>query len=287
VETTNANARMGAGSCAFDLAMRLGLIPGQPNAYLAIYDEMPIDDVTFRGNCYCGRISRHGLILLISEHLQSISAERDCLSLSTDIGRFKIYEENDETFVHFDGKTRLSAEPLIANQNLDEIMRCARGEYKFRGGQEDVGDVINKLLAASSKEDFAEKEVHCGWGKISEEDLEADTVQSFIESPNAVIYMSNETLRRWKDFEEFASAVVDAVTNVLDDAKEPAAFAAAFAKYPRNPPHGYECKPAECVEETLAQVIFTYKIIQRHQRVNIFPFGRECFLIQIRWYFLN
>ena len=60
--------RMNAGSCSFDLLVRLGLFPGQPNETLAEYDtKVPLDAVISRGNCYCGRISRHGFVFLVSK----------------------------------------------------------------------------------------------------------------------------------------------------------------------------------------------------------------------------
>ena len=63
--------RMNAGSCSFDLMVRLGLFPGQQNEALAEYDtKVPLDAIVSRGNCYCGRISRHGFVFLVSKYFQ-------------------------------------------------------------------------------------------------------------------------------------------------------------------------------------------------------------------------
>jgi len=130
--------RIGAGSCSFDLLARLGLSPGQPNE--ALYDTgVPLDAVISRGNCYCGCISRHGFVFLVSKYFQHASVEETtkggtCFILSTTIGRFKCYEIDDRTFIHFDSGTRSSDVDLVRDQNLDDILRTARGEYKVTIG---------------------------------------------------------------------------------------------------------------------------------------------------------
>jgi hypothetical protein len=128
--------RMNAGSCSFDLLVRLGLFPGQQNEALANYDTgVPLNAVVSRGNCYCGRISRHGFVFLVSKYFQHMSVAETtnggtCFILSTTIGRFKCYEIDDRTFIHFDSGTRSSNVDLVKDQNLEDILRTARGEYQ-------------------------------------------------------------------------------------------------------------------------------------------------------------
>jgi len=122
-----------SGSCAFQLMSRLKLLPGQDNEARAEYDAgVPLES---RNNCYCGRISRHGLIFLISQYFQNATLEYNsqsspsCAVIFTAIGRFKFYEIEDRTFVHFDGSTRSTYIDLVPGQQIDHIIRSARGQY--------------------------------------------------------------------------------------------------------------------------------------------------------------
>jgi hypothetical protein len=214
--------RMNGGSCSFDLLARLGLFPGQANEAMAQYDtEVPLDAVISRGNCYCGRISRHGFVFLVSKYFQYMSVAETttgvtCFILSTTIGRFKCYEIDDRTFIHFDSGTRSSYIDLIKDQNLDDILRMARGEYQLSSG-----------VSPSEADNVFE------WHRSTPgETLESIASGGFYGVPNAVIYMTKSNLHRWNRIKEFASAMLNTVFSVLDELEEPAEFVSAL----RNPP---------------------------------------------------
>ena len=178
--------RMNAGSCSFDFMVRLGLFPGQTNETLAEYDtKVPLDAVISRGNCYCGRISRHGFVFLVSKYFQHVSVAESttggtCFILSTTIGRFKCYEIDDRTFIHFDSGTRSSYVDLVKDQSLDDILRTARGEYLVSNG------------------DFpAEVDNVFEWHQSTGESLESIASGNFYGVPNAVIYITKSILQRW------------------------------------------------------------------------------------------
>ena len=214
--------RLNAGSCSFDLLARLGLFPGQANQALAQYDtEVPLDEVISRGNCYCGRISRHGFMFLVSKYFQHVSvAEAEtggtCFILSTTIGRFKCYEIDDRTFIHFDSGTRSSYIDLVEDQNLDDILRTARGEYLVAAGAVSPGNA-DKVFE---------------WRRSTGESLESIATEQVYGVPNAVIYMTKSTLQTWNRIKEFAFVMLNTVLSVLDEVEEPAEFLSAL----RNPP---------------------------------------------------
>jgi hypothetical protein len=176
-------AQMGAGSCAFDLAARLGLLPDQPNERFGEFDTFRKEQIIHKGDRYCGRISRHGLVLLISKHLQRIEWEGgNSVVVLTDIGRFKIYEHDDCTYVHFDGSRRLATIPLYTDQMLEDILRAARGEYGFTSRSGDIG-----------------------WECISLDELDLIAVTEYLAVLRALIYMPGETVQRWELIREFSS----------------------------------------------------------------------------------
>ena len=248
-------SRMNAGSCSFDLLRRLGLLPGQTNEALAEYDtKVPLDVVVCRGNCYCGRISRHGFVFLASKYFQHVSVAETttggtCFILSTTIGRFKCYEIDDRTFIHFDSGTRSSYVEIIKDQNLEDILRTARGEY-----QHFVGPFLGTTAKANNPFEWRRMEAH--------ESLERLACTQFYGVTNAVIYMTRSTLQRWKRIKDFAYAMLETVLSVLDGVEEPAEFVSALRKLPplNDGAQSYKVSMRTPVEK-LTSSIFLYRAL--------------------------
>ena len=256
--------RMNAGSCSFDLLVRLGLFPGQPNEALANYDTgVPLDAVVSRGNCYCGRISRHGFVFLVSKYFQHVSVAEateggTCFDILTSIGRFKCYEIDDRTFIHFDSGTRSSYVDLVKDQNLDDILRTARGEYRATGG-----------VSPTKTDNVFE------WRRSTGESLEYLASGQFYGVPNAVIYMTKSTLQRWKRIKEFAYAMVDTVLSVLDGLQEPAEFVSALRKLPSGSDvKGPDSVARDTPAELLASSVFLYREYSR-KKIGEMTYERE------------
>lgn len=215
--------RISTGSCSFDLLVRLGLFPGQPSEAFAEYDvSVPVGAVVSRGNCYCGRISRHGFIYLVSKYFQSasmaeVSGGGTCIVISTSIGRFKCYEIGDRIFIHFDIGTRSSHVELISGQNLEEIFLAAQGQYLTE-------EKLNNIPASK-------------WARDSAKSLEYLSTVSFFGIPNAIIYMKKETLERWTRVRDFAYALIDTVVPLVEELTEPASFVSALRNVSLDPQH--------------------------------------------------
>jgi len=243
--------RMNAGSCSFDLLARLGLFPGQPDEALANYDtEVPLDAVVSRGNCYCGRISRHGFVFLVSKYFQHVSMAETtnggtCFILSTTIGRFKCYEIDDRTFIHFDSGTRSSYVDLIKAQNLDDILRTARGEFQIASGDDSAPNNGFEWRPSRS----------------TDKPLESIASAEFYGVPNAVIYMTKSTLQRWKRVKEFGNVMMDTVLSVLDGLEEPVEFVSALRNLPpaSDPTQGGSLPQWSTPAEKLASSILLYR----------------------------
>lgn len=212
--------RIGAGSCAFDLLVRLGLFPGQPSETFAEYDTaVPLGAVVSRGNCYCGRISRHGFIYLVSKYFQTasmadVSGGGTCIVISTSIGRFKCYEIGDRVFIHFDIGTRSSHVELVNEQDLDEICLAAQGQY------------------LRIDDNLIEK-----WIVPGEKSLECLSVLSFFGTPNAIMYMTKDTMARWVRLKDFSHALVEAVLSMVDKLTEPSTFVEELRNISIDPVH--------------------------------------------------
>ncbi|KAF8814010.1 hypothetical protein BYT27DRAFT_7206382 [Phlegmacium glaucopus] len=245
--------RISKGSCSFDLLARLGLFPGQQNDSLAKYDaDVPLGAVVSRGNCYCGRISRHGFIFLVSKYFQrasmvEVAGGGSCIVLLTSIGRFKCYEIEDRTFIHFDTGTRSSYVDLVQDQDLDDIIRVAQGEY---------------LSTTDSSPAIAENIFQ--WNRNTTKPLESIASGQFYGVPKAIIYMTKSTLQRWERLKEFAYSMIDTVLSVFDGLREPAELVTALNNLP---PTGDSLRPVSMStpEEKLASWIYLYRSFSRQK----------------------
>ena len=120
--------------CAFDLAGRLGLLRGQSNEVLGQFETVTMNDLVHNGTTYCARISRHCLVLLISEHVQELWQVDNWTYASTNIGQFTFYEYEGRSLVHFDESIRTSTTTIIPDQAIEHIQKAACGEYSSKTG---------------------------------------------------------------------------------------------------------------------------------------------------------
>lgn len=264
------SGRISSGSCSFDLLGRLGLFPGQSNEALAEYDtSVPLDEVVSRGNCYCGQISRHGFIFLVSKYFQHASMAETtkggtCFILSTSIGRFKCYEIEDRIFIHFDSGTRSSYVDLVRDQNLEDILRTAQGEYPVASGvSPDAADSVFE------------------WRRNIGEPLESVASGQFYGAPKAIIYMTEPTLQRWKRLKEFAYAMIDAIFSVLEGVREPVEFVTALKNLPASVEDNARSDKVamSTPAEKLASCIYLYRALSRKGIAEI-PY--ECMFSALR-----
>jgi hypothetical protein len=187
------------GSCAFDLAERLGLVSNRSNTILGDVETIPLYDLVHNNVTYCARISRHFLVRLISEHVQELWQGGDQTYISTDIGQFMLYAHEGRSLVHFDGSIRTSTATVIANQAIEDIQRVANGEYRDQHG---TWDQIPIYLHAFTSTPL----------------------------PLAVRYLSTKDIGEWRLMKVFAGVFGEIVQSVVQDVTEPASFAAAYAE---------------------------------------------------------
>ena len=210
-------------SCSYDLASSLRLLPGQENEEFAEYDEVPVDRAISRGQCYCGRISRHGLLFLVSRHLQDVTMAEttsggSSIVIQTTLGRFKFYEQNDKSFVHFDRGIRSSNVDLVPNQKLEDILKTASGQYLVNESSDNMNFIWRRCSGDLQVEDLA--------------------TGHYFGMPDAVIYMNRDVLEIWNRLKRFSDAVVVAMTSVLDELEEPSSFVEALKNLPNRRRNG-------------------------------------------------
>jgi hypothetical protein len=188
------------GSCAFDLAERLGLLSNLSNEILGEVETIPLRDLVHNSVTYCARISRHFLVWLISEHVQELWQLGDRTYISTDIGQFTLYAHEGRSLVHFDGSIRTSTTTVIPGQSLEDIRRIANGENKNESGT---------WKKQRNKFDFA---IICK------------------SLPPVVRYLRTNDIEEWRFLGIFADILGGVVRSIVQTVAAPASFAAALAK---------------------------------------------------------
>ena len=203
---------------AFDLSSRLDLIPGQETQF-EYDDDVPIDHIVDRQSCYCDRISRYGLVFLVSRHHQDITIGKkmpesiDSIIMETILGRFTCYTHANRNFVDFDPTVYSSDVPLVPDQNMDEIILGARGYYLINDTAQ------NKKFR---------------WRNCSNDSLEYLASGNFFGVPNAVIYMPKAIMKKWQRLERFSQALQDAMNSALEGLYEPADFVLSLWNLPED-----------------------------------------------------
>ena len=187
------------GSCAFDLAERLGLLSNQSSKVLGEVETIPLRDLVHNSVTYCARISRHFLVWLISEHVQELWQLGDRTYISTDIGQFTLYAHEGRSLVHFDGSIRTSTATTIPGQSLEDIRRIANGENKDESGT--WKKEINRLNFAIACESL----------------------------PLVVRYLRTKDFEEWHFLNIFADVLGGVVRSIVQAVAAPASFAAALA----------------------------------------------------------
>ena len=242
--------------CPSDLASRLDLLSDQENKSLAEYDDdVPIDHIVCREKCCCGQISRYGLVFLVSRHHQDITIGMKfpeaipSIIIETSLGRFTCYTHEDRNLVHFEDSVCSSNIPLIPNQNMDEILLAARGYY-----------LINDTPQSKK---FA-------WRQCPDDSLEFLASGNFFGIPDAVIYMPQIILERWKRLKKFSWALYDAMNAVLKDLHEPVSYVIAMQHFPED--YGSSIKrgiPMNTTAERLAACVYLCRTLSKKKLLDM------------------
>ncbi|KAJ2929929.1 hypothetical protein H1R20_g7185, partial [Candolleomyces eurysporus] len=140
--SSNSPSPSNYGSCAFDLARSLDLLPTQEYGLLLVMVEVEVDKVGRYNDRYCGYLSRHGLVLLASRYARRVSmasGPSGGVIIDTSLGRFKVFENDHRTYVHFDSGMRTAAPAFTVGKqhtqsvpDVDVIRRSAEGWHLVR-----------------------------------------------------------------------------------------------------------------------------------------------------------
>jgi hypothetical protein len=121
------------GSCAFELADLLQLLPGQPRAGLMETETRSFHELFYDRDTYYAKCSRDALFRLICQHFSSFKESSGNLVVQTSIGTFTIIQTHRLLTVKVCSSEKASSAVAPPNQDYSSLKKCAAGLWRFRG----------------------------------------------------------------------------------------------------------------------------------------------------------
>ncbi|RHZ47020.1 uncharacterized protein CDV56_103078 [Aspergillus thermomutatus] len=117
------------GSGAFKLAATLKLLPGQANEGFAQIEDFGLHELVHDNYTYYSRISRRGLLKLLSGKVSRISQEGNSLIVKTGIGLFTFNSVDGQRLVRYDASDR-STDVAMFDVDFEDVQRCVSRRYR-------------------------------------------------------------------------------------------------------------------------------------------------------------
>ena len=120
------------GSCAFELADLLQLLPGQCRSQEMRTELLSFHDSLHDEETYYCRCSREGLLQLLAQHFFTIQESPEQLSVQTTIELFTLIRTERRLLVRLNANERASNAKAPDNQDYSVLKKCAAGLWSLR-----------------------------------------------------------------------------------------------------------------------------------------------------------
>jgi hypothetical protein len=124
------------GSCAFEFASILKLLPGQSRTTLLETEPTSVHQLICDKETYYAKSSRHGLFQLITQHFVSLRESSGHIIIQTDIGIFTLIQTERRLLVRVNSEGKALSSAVLAPEGQDYValQHCARGQWCQREG---------------------------------------------------------------------------------------------------------------------------------------------------------
>jgi hypothetical protein len=214
--TSNSMSPTNYGSCAFDLAQSLNLLPSQEYGVLLPMVEVEVHKVSRYNDRYCGYLSRHGLVLLASRYAQRVSMASGTsggIVLDTSLGRFKVFEHDHRTHIHFDSGIRTAVPDVGVNKERHESMPDMDVIRRVAGGQHLVRD----LYAVPGKISTTPQE----WTQPGSIPIVKIAIRGVLQDFECSVFLPTKVAKEWEQVAQFSRDMIQAVGQIFFSIQEP------------------------------------------------------------------
>jgi hypothetical protein len=140
------------GSCAFELASVLQLLPGQPRAGLMETKTCSFQQLFYDTDTYYAKCSRDDLFRLITQHFSSIKESSGHLVIKTSIGTFTLIQTDRLLVVKVNGRERAATAIAPPNQDYPSLKKCAAGLWSLH--EENHTDETHQVVLPGTVQDW-------------------------------------------------------------------------------------------------------------------------------------
>ncbi|RXW15741.1 hypothetical protein EST38_g10110 [Candolleomyces aberdarensis] len=205
------------GSCSFELAQSLNLLPFQESSGLLAMAEVEIDQVARYSDRYCGYLSRHGLILLASQYASRIcvtpgSGAGGGITIDTSLGRFKIFDHDHATYVHFNSQL-CTPTSNKGNQPRDQSVSDMEVIQKAAGGRYLTKDFWNMYEVIST--------LSSSWKDPDLVPTIEVAMKHVVQPTGHPVFLDQKVVKEWRQILQYSSDMMKSVFNIFLGIHEP------------------------------------------------------------------
>lgn len=198
------------GSCAFELAGILKLLPGQSRSSLLTTEPTSIQKLICDKDTYYGKSSRHGLFQFITQHFVSLRESSGHIIIQTDLGIFTLIQTDRRLLVRVNSEGKAPSSAVLAPQDQDyfALRQCAAGKWCLREGDQTIWETLQFLIPGTARK----------WaGPI---DIDSLLHMQFIEHHNCIYFLDTAAFKELQFRMQCAIDLQDALEELYEQKSE-------------------------------------------------------------------
>jgi hypothetical protein len=176
--------------------------------------EVEVDKVGRYNDRYCGYLSRQGLVLLASRYATRVSMHTGPsggIVIDTSLGRFKVFEHDHRTYVHFDSGMRTPVPAVRADRqhtqhvpDMEAILKAADGWFFAR-------KLYVEAISLTPRE----------WKEQGSVPPIKIAILNVFQDLECSVFLPSKLAKEWELLAQFSSDILQSVGLIFFDIQEP------------------------------------------------------------------
>jgi hypothetical protein len=178
--------------------------------------EVEVDKVGRYNDRYCGYLSRHGLVFLASRYARRVSMHTGPsggIVIDTSLGRFKVFEHDHRTYVHFDSGMRTPVPAVRPDRQHTQPVPDMEAILKAADGRCFARDLYVEAQAIG----FTPKE----WKEPGPVPPIKTAILNVFQDLECSVFLPMKLAKEWELLAQFSSDILQSVSLIFLDIQEP------------------------------------------------------------------